>query len=124
MSKYKDNLFQGASQKIFENARSLRKELTDAENALWQELRNRKLNGLKFRRQHPIGSYIADFYCSEHKLVIEVDGNVHETNVAKYNDASRTNDLQIMGIKVMRFTNKEVEQKMSEVLNKIIETLK
>jgi len=64
----------------FEQARFLKKVQTEAESFLWQRLRNRKLNGFKFRRQHPIDKYIADFYCHETKLIIEVDGEIHLNN--------------------------------------------
>lgn len=77
-SLYDDKLFKGAMARTFENARLLRKVSTEAEDLLWQELRNRKLMGLKFRRQHPLKNFVADFYCAEKNLVIEVDGNVHQ----------------------------------------------
>jgi very-short-patch-repair endonuclease len=118
-SKYDDKLFKGAPAKTFENARGLRKVLTPAEELLWQELRNRKLNGLKFRRQHPINHYIADFFCSEKSLVIEVDGSVHNTKEAQAYDEASTSDLARMGIHVLRFTNNEVEKDMPSVLKRI-----
>jgi very-short-patch-repair endonuclease len=119
-SKYDDKLFKGATAKIFQNARELRKVSTDAEDLLWQELRNRKLMNLKFRRQHPINHYIADFFCNEKRLIIEVDGNVHNTKESKEYDEARTNDLASMGIYVLRFTNDEVEKNMPAVLQRII----
>ena len=118
-SKYDDKLFKGAKAAIFENARSLRKKGTVAEDLLWQELRNRKLQGMKFRRQHPINHYVADFFCSEKRLIIEVDGIVHHTKEAKENDEARTKDLASMGIQVLRFTNDEVEKDMNSVLQRI-----
>jgi very-short-patch-repair endonuclease len=68
----------GAKNKDFVNAKVLRKTMTDAEILLWKALRNRRLNGFKFRRQHPIKGFIADFYCHEARLVIEVDGEIHD----------------------------------------------
>jgi very-short-patch-repair endonuclease len=118
-SKYDDKLFNGAKAKIFENARELRKASTVAEDLLWQELRNRKLQGLKFRRQHPINIYVADFFCSEKQLAIEVDGNIHNTKEAKEYDEARTTDLASMSIQVIRFTNNEVEKDMPSVLRGI-----
>ena len=91
----------------FENARANRKTATAAEDILWNALRGRKFLNLKFRRQHPLNAYIVDFYCHELKLVIEVDGKYHqETAQIKY-DEERTKELEAMGIKVMRLTNKE-----------------
>lgn len=91
---YNNNLHKYAKVKIFENARALRLTSTEAEELLWQELRDRKLNGLKFRRQHPIDKWIADFYCHEKKLVIELDGSVHnEKEIAEY-DARREKELK------------------------------
>lgn len=118
-SKYDDKLFKGASPQIFENARELRRASTAAEDLLWQELRNRKLAGLKFRRQHPLNNYIADFYCSEKQLVIEVDGNIHNKQEVKEHDEARTQDLASMGIQVLRFTNSEVETAITQVLQRI-----
>ena len=121
MRKYDDQLFKGAKAFTFENARHLRKELTDAEALLWQELRNRKLGGWKFRRQHPISHYVADFYCCEKRLIVEVDGSVHDEKEQKRYDEARTKDLKRMGIEVLRFTNSEVEKKMGDVLRRIKE---
>ena len=120
-NKYHDKLFQGASAKIFRNANELRKASTNAENLLWQQLRSRKLDGLKFRRQHPVNNYVADFYCREKQIVIEVDGGVHNEKEQKEYDEGRTVDLNNMGIRVIRFTNDEVEKEMGIVLKKIID---
>ena len=123
MNKYNDKLFQEASAKVFENARGNRKELTKAERLLWAELRNRKLNGLKFRRQHPIDKYVADFYCVEKNLIIELDGNIHSESEIKQYDEARTKELNNLGIKVLRFTNEEVLNNMPAVLTTIKQTL-
>jgi very-short-patch-repair endonuclease len=87
---------------------------------LWQELRNKKLNGLKFCRQHPLKNFVADFYCSEKSLVIEVDGGVYNNETVKDYDQARTNELKNLGITVLRFTNIEVETNMPDVLKRII----
>ena len=85
-------------------ARSLRRNETDYEHRLWQALRNRA-TGFKFRRQHPIGPYVADFACPEAKLVVEIDGPWHEKRVEQ--DARRTEHLKTFGYEVMRITLKE-----------------
>lgn len=87
-------------------ARSLRANQTDAERRLWSLLRSRQLNGLKFRRQHLIGSYIVDFCCAEHRLVVELDGGQHADEVQK--DERRTQRLNEEGYRVLRFWNHEV----------------
>lgn len=121
---FKDNLFYNSNKTTFDNAKSLRNELTNAEELLWQRLRGRKFQGLKFRRQHPIGKYIADFYCHELKFVVEVDGSVHETEEQKEYDVGRTFELNKMDIKVIRFTNNEIEREMSRVLSKLNDFIK
>ncbi len=98
--------------------------MTNAEELLWQRLRGRKFQGLKFRRQHPIGKYIADFYCHELKFVVEVDGSVHEIEEQKEYDVGRTFELNKMDIKVIRFTNNEIEREMSRVLSKLNDFIK
>lgn len=116
-----DNLHKGAYGKLYEYARNLRQNETSAENLLWRNLRNRKLNGLKFRRQHPLNKFIADFYCHEKRLVIEVDGAVHDSKEAKEYDSNRTYELNETGIMVLRFRNEEILAGMSEVLKRIKE---
>ncbi len=96
---------------------------TDAENALWQMLRGKKLEGYKFRRQHIIGSYIADFICLKAKLIIEVDGLIHQLPANKANDEERTKWLKEKGFEVIRFTNEEVIGDTENVLAKILNEL-
>jgi very-short-patch-repair endonuclease len=86
--------------------RRLRKEPTDAERRLWQVLRNRQLEGCKFRRQHPFGDYILDFACLERMLVVECDGGQHADAVER--DAERTRQLELAGFMVLRYWNNEV----------------
>lgn len=93
--------------------------MTPSENLLWQNLRNRKVNNFKFRRQHPISTYIVDFYCHEAKLVIEVDGGIHFIDDNVEYDKFRTLQLEAFGLKVIRFRNEEVLKNMSEVLAEI-----
>ena len=84
----KQKMFFGASTIIFENANGLRKNMTDAEKLLWFHLKQSP-KGFKFRRQHPMGMYIADFYCHKAKLVIEIDGSVHQLDDVKQYDLNR-----------------------------------
>ena len=98
-------MFEGASHIIFANAKHLRNNMTDAEKVLWFYLKTGS-EGLKFRRQHPIGIYIADFYCHEKQLVIEVDGEYHFQNDQPQYDAWRTEILEDLGVKVIRFSNR------------------
>ena len=97
----------------------LRSNMTPAEEELWGLLRKHKLNGLKFRRQHSIGSYIVDFYCASEKLVIEVDGSVHDTAEAIANDKVRDEKLQHLGYKIIRIRNSEVFDTPESVLQQI-----
>ena len=109
--------------------RDLRKRGTKAEQMLWNELRNRKLLSKKFYRQYPIfydltgkeSFFVADFYCYEAKLIIELDGEIHKYKLKE--DKNRTHILNMLGLKVIRFKNKEVEEKLDSVLEKINEEL-
>jgi very-short-patch-repair endonuclease len=99
--------------------KSLRNNQTEAEKKLWLHLRNKQMNGLKFRRQFSIGSYILDFYCPEKHIAIELDGSQHaKPDVSKY-DIERTEYLKSLGIKVLRFWNNEVIENMEGVLDQI-----
>jgi very-short-patch-repair endonuclease len=99
-------------------AREMRRTPTPAEDRLWQELRNRKLAGLKFRRQHPIERFIVDFYCQAAALVVEVDGALHENT--KDRDAVRQQFLELNGLRVIRFSNEAVLARTEEVLAAIV----
>lgn len=120
---YNDNLHKGAIGKLYQYGRELRQSATKAEKILWEYLRNRNLDGLKFRRQHPIDKFIADFYCHQKKLVVELDGAVHDDNMNAQYDEARTYELKGSGIKVIRFRNCEVENSISFVLNEIRKAL-
>lgn len=102
-------------------ARSGRRDQTDAEKALWQYLRNRQLNGYKFRRQYPIKNYILDFYCVEKQLAIELDGSQHISR--KHYDNKRTVELRALGIHVIRFWNNDVLQNIDGALEQILITI-
>ena len=101
-------------------ARSLRRNSTDAERLLWQRLRNRQVDGLKFRRQAPIGPYVADFFCLKRNLIVEVDGGRHAT--AQDRDAARTAWLEARGYRVIRFWNNEVIGNIEGVVETIART--
>lgn len=116
---YKDNLTWAAKSDIFVKARELRKSMTVAEEILWRHLRNGKLDGLKFRRQHPIDIFIADFYCPQKRLVIELDGGIHDNIDQKEYDEGRTFELEEKGYKLIRFKNEEVVNDIENVLFRI-----
>ncbi|HEU5168373.1 MAG TPA: endonuclease domain-containing protein [Chitinophagaceae bacterium] len=116
---YNDNLHKEAIGKLYQFGRELRQGLTEAEKLLWEKLRGRKLNGLKFRRQHPLDKFIVDFYCNERKLVVELDGRVHDEKMNKEYDEARTAMLAGLNIIVLRFENEEVINDMQGVLKKI-----
>ena len=118
---YNDNLHKVATGKLYQYGRELRQDSTDAEKLLWAELRNRRLKGLKFRRQHPLDKFIVDFYCNEKKLVVELDGAVHDEKINKDYAEARTALLAGLNVFVLRFRNEEVINNMKEVLKKISE---
>ena len=123
-NEYFDNLNLGAEIKNQTLANDLRKRSTGAEQILSEQLRNRKVEGVKFRRQHAIRQFIADFYCHEVKLIIEVDGEIHNIETIKERDEGRTFELQKYGISIIRFTNEEIFYDMNNVLEKIRTELK
>jgi len=110
---------------IKQTVRNLRKNQTEAEKILWSQLRNRKLNNQKFLRQHPIffeingqkRFFVADFYCSKKRLVIEVDGKIHLRQ--KDYDEIRTEIINFLGIKVIRFQNEEIQNNLTGVIEQI-----
>ena len=108
--------------KLIPKARQLRKNLTDAEQHLWQHIRKRQLFGCKFRRQVPLGNYIADFVCLEKRLIVEVDGGQHA--VQRDYDSNRTEWLESQGFKVVRFWNHAVLKNVDEVKEVIVSYLK
>jgi very-short-patch-repair endonuclease/dTDP-glucose pyrophosphorylase len=108
----------GASKLIFQRAEELRKFCTWEEERMWDYLSGNKL-GVKFRRQHPLLFYVADFYCHELKLVIEIDGSIHNKEDVKINDKLRQREIEDLGIKVIRFTNLQVKNKIEIILEEI-----
>jgi very-short-patch-repair endonuclease len=113
------------SKSFLDKAKYLRSNATEAEDYLWKILRNRKLNGLKFRRQHPLHrGFILDFYCDELKLAIELDGSYHNATAQKAEDMERTIIINSQGINVIRFSNAEILDNTENVLNKILAFVK
>ena len=102
------------SASVQQRARELRQEMTPAEYLLWTRLRNQKLAGLKFRRQHPVGPFIVDFYCAAYRLVVEIDGDIHDLQMER--DAARTEQLEGYGYRVIRFRNERVLNAVESVL--------
>lgn len=105
-------------------ARLLRANLTDTEKFIWESLRNRKLGGYKFRRQQIIKGFIADYYCEEAKLVVEIDGSIHDTDEQKKIDEHRDAVFKLRGIAVLRITNEMINTDSERCLNLILDTVK
>lgn len=103
-------------------AKQMRREPTPAELSLWKLIQNRRSIGFKFRRQHPFGRYILDFYCPAARLVVELDGNSHATPEGQQADAERERYLNVRGIIILRFWNTELAENPEGVLNCIAET--
>ncbi|MBU0517282.1 MAG: endonuclease domain-containing protein [Proteobacteria bacterium] len=112
-----------ASEKRIVRARQLRRRQTEAEKRLWYHLRARRLGGHKFRRQHPVGPFVVDFYCEATRLVIEVDGGGHNEPCQRVYDQRRTMLLEGFGLRVLRFWNDEVLVNTEQVLEVILSAL-
>ncbi len=112
-------MFYGAPSHVFEKARELHASMTETEQILWEHLKKSKLKGFKFRRQHPVSEFIADFYCHRAKLVVEVDGGIHELGRQKYYDIRRSEVLNRLGITVIRFSNEQVKEDVEGVVKRI-----
>jgi very-short-patch-repair endonuclease len=117
------NMFFGASKKIFLRALELRNTMTLAEQVLWEELRKKEIYKVRFKRQHPIGIFVVDFYCHKYKLAIEVDGDIHLSEDVMEHDDGRSHDIEKLGIKILRFTNKEVLENTNMVKNRILQEI-
>jgi very-short-patch-repair endonuclease len=111
-------LHQNASAEIFYKASMLRKNMTETENKLWQLIRNKQL-GVKFRRQHPLGPYVVDFYSHEIRLIIEVDGKYHFTEPQKEMDKSRDEKIIASGCRILRFTDDQIDFNLNDVIIEI-----
>jgi|SRR5581483_5634657 len=108
-----------ASPEIIRRAAALRKNVTPAEHTLWERINKNQLYGLRFKRQHPIGKFIVDFYCAKALLVIELDGEVHNKTDVAERDEGREYELKQMGLTVLRFKNDEVLNNIDKVLDSI-----
>ncbi len=100
-------------------ARELRREMTSAEKILWEHLRDHRLGDFKFRRQAPTGHFITDFYCPKCKLVVEIDGDIHDLQIEQ--DKLRTEEMENFGYRVIRFRNEQAEREIESVLNSILD---
>lgn len=114
----KGNMFYGADVVLFERAKQMRNNMTYSERRLWERLSNNKLN-VRFKPQHPLFLFIVDFYCHKAKLVIEVDGDVHFNDEKQTKDTERSQQIEALGIMIMRFTNEEIFKDLNSVVGKI-----
>ena len=112
-------MYYGADSETLRAAHILRRSMTKAEAVLWKKLRDRNVFSIKFRRQHPVYNFIVDFYSHEYKLVIEVDGEIHNDEIASRYDLGRTEVLNNFGLKVIRFTNNQILCSLDSVIEKI-----
>lgn len=108
---------------LLERAREMRQRPTPAEDFAWELFRDRRFLGLKFRRQHQIGNYIVDFYCHEKRLVVELDGPVHESDERRTTDRNRDAYLESLGLTVVRIRNKHMLLHTLEALNEIADAI-
>lgn len=117
-------MHQDANPHLFEKAKILRyQKMTRHELILWEHINKKQILGQRFRRQHPIFNYILDFFCLSYRLCIEVDGGNHsDENISEF-DEFRTEYLNSLGIKVLRFTNEDIENYLPVVLEKIEQDL-
>ena len=110
-------MYYRATPEIINNARMLRENMTASEKLLWERLKAKQICGIRFRRQHPIFIFIADFYCHEARLVVEIDGEIHNQQI-EYDDG-RSAEMEKFFIKIIRFINYEVENEIDEVIESI-----
>jgi len=115
-------MYFGAKPETFEAARILRKNMTFYEKLLWERLKLKQICGVRFRRQHPIDFFIVDFYCHEARLVVEIDGEIH--NYQTEYDDGRSAEMERYSIKLIRFTNKEVANNIDYIVKKIENEIK
>ncbi len=106
-------------QYLLELVRDFRKNPTDAEKMVWECLRARRLNGFKFRRQHPIGRYIVDFYCHAAQLIVEIDGDIHDIPDQMEYDQIREEELRALDLTIIRFRNERIMNDLMQVLEEI-----
>ena len=117
MKELEKPMYYGAKSETVEAARLLRENMTVCEKLLWERLNHKQINGVRFRRQHPIDIFIADFYCHKAKLVVEIDGEIHLQK--KEYDNGRSAEMERYGIKIIRFDNSDVKNNIEIVIKKI-----
>ncbi|MCC6957117.1 MAG: DUF559 domain-containing protein [Anaerolineales bacterium] len=108
--------------RVVQRARELRQDQTQAEEVLWRALRDRRV-GHKIRRQHPLGRFIIDFYCHQAALCIEIDGDAHSEASQRAYDIARTQYLEDHGYRIVRFTNRDIQQNLQAVIDEICRTI-
>jgi very-short-patch-repair endonuclease len=113
------NMFYGAKKNIFLRAIDLRNNMTEAEKILWEELKKKEIFKARWKRQHPIDIFIVDFYCHKFKLAVEVDGEIHLNKEILEHDDGREYEIEKFGIKILRFTNKDVFEDIESVKKRI-----
>ena len=118
----KTNMHFGARPGVFRQAQILRNNPTRAEGVLWEQLRKNYLK-FRFRRQHPIWEYVVDFYCHPLRLIVEVDGGIHENQEIQLKDKERTQHLIGFGLHILRFTNEQVLFDLDSVMSEILHTI-
>ena len=114
-----DGMHKGAKPDTFSKAEFLRNNMTDTEKILWEKLKKKETVGYRFRRQHPVGYYILDFYSHQLKLCIEIDGEYHDSKEQQQKDKERDDFLEFNGITVIRFKNEEIQNNIEKVINGI-----
>jgi very-short-patch-repair endonuclease len=116
-------MYYGASMEIFRRAEILRNHTTEAERMLWGRLNSKQVKGFKFRRQHTVNQFIVDFYCHKAKLVIELDGEIHNEKEIAERDKGRGYMLKNYGMEILRFNNDAIRNNIENVISKIKEKL-
>ncbi|HPP08537.1 MAG TPA: endonuclease domain-containing protein [bacterium] len=109
--------------KLKKFSRTLRQEMTDAERLFWSKVRMKQLNGYQFYRQRPIGEYVVDFYCPRAKLIIEIDGGQHYEDDGRRKDEMRDKFLSGIGLKILRFSDRDVIENIEGVVEHVLENL-
>ncbi|MGM9511955.1 endonuclease domain-containing protein [Larkinella sp. GY13] len=113
------DMFYGATPELFRKADELRRMLTPAEKIVWKALRANQLEGFRFKSQHPLSHFIADFYSHKARLVVEIDGGIHQEREQMEYDKGRTRLMEELGITVLRFSNEDVFHHLPSVLDRI-----
>ena len=113
----------GAKPSTFRNAVHLRSNPTKAEEILWKRLKNNQIEGIHFRRQHPLLEYVPDFYANEVKLVIELDGDIHEEKSIRFTDADREMNLKLNALNILRYSNEDIYNFEDQVVEDIRRTV-